>query len=72
MDEEGNMVEDQQKIKELAIGFYQKLIGSTSHVFSTAKADRVSHLIKKNFSPKCVADMEAVVTNEEIGWSFLI
>jgi hypothetical protein len=72
MDEEGNMVEDQQKIKELAIGFYQKLIGSTSHVFSTAKADRVSHLIKKKFSPKCVADMEAVVTNEEIGWSFLI
>jgi hypothetical protein len=66
MDEEGTKVEDQQMIKEMAIGFYQKLLGSTSHEFNPSKAVRVSQLIKRKFSNRCVAGMEAVVIPEEI------
>jgi hypothetical protein len=59
-------VEDMNQIKKLAIGFYQRLLGTTIHSFDHLKADRVSQLIKKKFSPSCVAGMDAVVTIEEI------
>jgi hypothetical protein len=65
-DEDGNRVEDMDQIKELAIGFYQKLLGTSTHSFSQVKADRVSNLIKKKFSPLCVAGMSAAVTREEV------
>jgi hypothetical protein len=65
-DEEGNKVEDMNQIKELAIGFYQRRLGTSVHSFEPLKADRVSQLINKKFSPSCVASMEAVVTPEEI------
>jgi len=46
-DEEGKRVEDMLRIKEVAIGFYQKLLGEPAHEFNQGKAGLVSHLIKK-------------------------
>jgi hypothetical protein len=65
-DKEGNRVTDMQHIKEVAFGFYQNLLGKTSHEFNQVKADRVSSLFKRKFSPSCVAGMQARVTKTEI------
>jgi hypothetical protein len=40
-DEEGNRITDMQHIKDLAVGFYQNLLGRTSHVFSQVEANKV-------------------------------
>jgi hypothetical protein len=64
-EEEGNRVEDPLKIKELAVGFYQSLLGSTVHEFDHQKAARVSLSVKKRFSPNCVSHMEAAVLTED-------
>lgn len=58
--------QQQQHIKELAIGFYQNLLGKTSHEFNQVKADRVSGLFRRKLSPSCVAGMQAGVTKNEI------
>ncbi|XP_062173706.1 uncharacterized protein LOC133879186 [Alnus glutinosa] len=65
-DKEGNRVTDMQHIKEVAFGFYQNFLGKTSHEFNQVKADRVSSLFKRKFSPSCVAGMQARVTKSEI------
>lgn len=65
-DENGNMVQDMEQIKDIAIAFYQKLLGHSNHCFSAKKAARVPNLIQKKFSPWCVARMGAVFTREEI------
>lgn len=64
-DDDGNKVEDMNKIKDIAIGFYHKLLGDSVHEFSQVKADRISQLIKKRFSP-CLAGMATAVSREEI------
>jgi len=65
-DEKGNCFYDFQQIKELAIEFYQKLIGSSSHVFSQDKTDQVSGLIKKKFSANSVLGMNTDITRTGI------
>jgi hypothetical protein len=50
----------------LAVGFYEKLIGHSSHFFSDSKADRVSQLIQKRFSTSCIDGMQATVSREEV------
>jgi hypothetical protein len=65
-DEEGNYVYDMEKIKSMAIRFYQSLLGSSSHVFSQDKAKRISWLIKKRFSATSVTGMNSAVTRLEI------
>jgi hypothetical protein len=65
-DSEGNSIHDVMEIKSMAINFYQQLLGTTLHEFSSDKAARVTNLIKKKFSAKCVAGMCAPVTKLEI------
>jgi hypothetical protein len=65
-DEEGNSIQDMQKIKDMATVFYQNLLGSSSHEFSQAKAERGASLIKRKFSDSCIAVMGAEVTRAEI------
>jgi hypothetical protein len=65
-DEKGNCFYDFHQIKELSIEFYQKLIGSSSHVFSQDKVDRVSGLIKKKFSAASILGMNTDITRTEI------
>jgi hypothetical protein len=65
-DESGNRVVDMKGIKDLAIGFYQNLLGSSDHVFTSDKAARLSSLFRKKFSSSCIAGMQAGVTREEI------
>jgi hypothetical protein len=65
-DANGNCVQDVQRIKNLALDFYHKLIGSSSDVFSFAKARRVVGLIKRKFSANCIAGMNAPVTRAKI------
>jgi hypothetical protein len=65
-DEKANCFYDFQQIKELAIEFYQKLIGSSSHVFSQNKANQVSGLIKKKFSTASVLGMNTYIKRTEI------
>jgi hypothetical protein len=65
-DANGNCVQDVQGIKNLALNFHQKLIVSSSHVFSSAKARRVVGLIKRKFFENCIAGMNAPVTRVEI------
>jgi hypothetical protein len=65
-DDEGNRVEDWEQIKAMAVGYYQKLLGSTNHDFSSEKADRITKFITRKFSSACVGGMAADVTKEEI------
>jgi hypothetical protein len=65
-DDEGNRVEDWEQIKSMVVGYYQKLLGSTNHDFSSEKADRITKLITRKFSSACVGDMAADVTREDI------
>jgi len=65
-DDNGNKVVDMKGIKEVVIGFYMRLLGSSDHHFSEAKASRVSQLVKKKFPPLCVFNMAANVSREEI------
>jgi hypothetical protein len=48
-DERGNLVQDFNQIKQIAISFYQTLLGTSNHSFSSEKAARVSSLVIKNF-----------------------
>jgi hypothetical protein len=41
-------------------------LGSSSHVFSSEKAERVATLVKKKFSAGCIAKMEVPVTKAKI------
>jgi hypothetical protein len=59
-------VEDWEQIKSMVVGYYQKLLGSTNHDFSSEKADRITKLITRKFSSACVGDMAADVTREDI------
>lgn len=52
--EHGNSVHDMQEIKRLAITFYKNLLGSSSHDFSSEKAENVARLIKKKFYVVCI------------------
>jgi hypothetical protein len=65
-DDDGNCVSDMQQIKFLAINFYQNLLGTSSHVFSLEKANRMSRLFTKKFSAASIAGMNAMVTRSEI------
>jgi hypothetical protein len=65
-DENGDMVVDMQSIKDIVVGFYKNLLGSSNHVFSAVKVSRVSQLVKRKFSSSCVAGMSAEVAREEI------
>lgn len=65
-DANGNCVQDVQGIKNLALNFYQKLIGSSSYVFSSVKARRVAGLIKRKLSYNCIVGMNAPMTRIEI------
>lgn len=65
-DEEGNRIMDMQHIKDLVVGFYQNILGRTSHVFSQVEADKVSCLFRRKFSPSCVAGMQGMVTITEV------
>lgn len=44
-DDEGNSFSDPRIIKDMAIEFYRKLLGSSSHDFTSAKAERVTQLL---------------------------
>jgi len=46
-----------QRIKDIALDYYQNLLGHTSHEFTHVKADKVANLFCKNFSPSCVEHM---------------
>jgi hypothetical protein len=65
-DDKGINVTDPKLIKEMAIGFYRNLLGSSSHVFSKSKADRISNLIQKRFSTTCIEGMHAPVSRDEV------
>jgi len=65
-DADGNSVWDMQQIKDMATGFYQNLLGSSSLDFSQVKADRMANLFQKRFSASCIAGMCAEVTRAEI------
>jgi hypothetical protein len=58
-------VTDMQRIKDIALDYYQNLLGHTSHEFTHVKADKVANLLCKKFSP-CVERMQARVTKDEI------
>jgi hypothetical protein len=70
MDDNGSLVHDRDKIKEIAEDLYQNLLGTSSHSFTDVKAARVSQLINKRFSVSIVAGMQADVTKEEIRNTF--
>lgn len=65
-DEHGNKVTDMEKIKDMAICFYKRLLGHTYHNFCTVQANRVTQLVKKKFFIPNVTFMEADVTREEV------
>jgi hypothetical protein len=65
-DDKGNSTLDIQEIKNMAIDFYKKLLGSSSHEFSTVKAERIDSLIKRRFSDDSISSMEVPVTRSEI------
>jgi hypothetical protein len=65
-DDHGSTVSEPYLIKELAVGFYEKLLGHSSHLFSNSKVDRVSQLIQKRFSTSCIDGMQAAVSREEV------
>jgi hypothetical protein len=65
-DAEGNRVIDMKGITDLAVGFYQHLLSSSVHEFSTLKANRVSNLFQRNFFPSRVSRMQAVVSRDEV------
>jgi hypothetical protein len=55
-----------QRIKEVAVGFYKKLLGNSMQGFHSDKVDRGTQLIKKRFSPLCVDGMSTKVTSYKI------
>jgi len=57
LDAEGTRVTDMQRIKDIALDYYQNFLGHTSHEFTHVKADKVANLFCKNFSPSCVEHM---------------
>lgn len=65
-DEQGHTVSNPKIIKEMAVAFYEKLLGHSSHIFSDSNAGRVSQLIQKKFSTSCIEGVKVVVSKEEI------
>jgi hypothetical protein len=65
-DENEVKVDDMQGIKDIVVGFYKNLLGSSDHIFFADKASRVSQSVKRKFSSSCVARMSAEVSREEI------
>jgi hypothetical protein len=65
-DEYGNKVEDADQIKQVAIKFYEKLLGTNKVHFTEEKAVRIRHLIPTTISADKAAILENEVTAEEI------
>jgi hypothetical protein len=49
-DDNGDKVVEENQIKQVAVYFYTKLLGSESLVFNEDKANRVSQLITKQIT----------------------
>jgi hypothetical protein len=65
-DDQGSTVSKPHLINELAVGFYEKLLGHSSHFFSNSKANKISQLIQKRFSSSCIDGMQVAVSREEV------
>lgn len=50
----------------VAVDYYKKLLGSTSHLFEESKADRVNSLLLNKISEVQAREMEREVTEDEI------
>jgi hypothetical protein len=65
-DEDGQRVEDIAKVKEMAVDFYKKLLGTKSTHFSIACVDRVKQLISPIVPAEKASMLDRDVTAEEI------
>jgi hypothetical protein len=65
-DENGNRVEDVEQIKQVAVKFYEKLLGSNHTQFTAEKADRIRSLIPTAIPSSKLAMLEMEVSTEEI------
>jgi hypothetical protein len=65
-DGNGVKVDEENQIKQVAVDFYEKLLGTESLSFDEAKAGRVSQLITKRVSATQYAMLQAEVTDAEI------
>ena len=65
-DENGNRVEDVEQIKQVAVKFYEKLLGTNHTQFTSEKADRIRSLIPTAIPSSKLAMLEREVTTEEI------
>ncbi|KAK1562489.1 hypothetical protein Q3G72_015568 [Acer saccharum] len=65
-DDNGGKVVEENQIKQVAVDFYKKLLGSESLVFDEDKANRVSKLITKRITTVQCAMLQAEVTDTEI------
>jgi hypothetical protein len=66
LDDNGDKVVEENQIKQVAVDFYTKLLGSESLVFNEDKANRVSQLITKRITNVQYAMLQAEVTDAEI------
>ena len=65
-DECGNRVEDVEQIKQVALKFYERLLGTDHTQFTKEKANRIRFLIPTVIPFKKLAMLERDVTSKEI------
>lgn len=59
-------MEEEDQIKQVAIEFYKKLLGSSSLEFGKGKAERVTRLVQRRITRGQSIEMKKQVTKDEI------